>query len=203
MCFLCSSTLAISSSVMLAVTFVRQAWYCRDKRIWNLGVKELAHGSTGPSCSIVSMFGNIRAPEDQILQTWALLLAPIVSVLAPIGSALMEAPSTLRTMLKLSIIRRTSCVKCYSDNLNSQVFSNRQVESLAFAVWRVTAVVLVSILVARSVQLFHGVIYEKFGVQETWDAINDIGNQEILLYHVGSNVFQLQYCYPDFIGLTR
>ena len=47
-----------------------------------------------------------------------------------------------------------------------------KVETLHYALWRnITAVILVLLLVVRSVQLFYGVIYEKFSIQETWDEL--------------------------------
>ena len=51
----------------------------------------------------------------------------------------------------------------------------------------IIAVVLVLILAAQSAQLFHGVIYKKFSVEETWDkfGINIIYTNP-LLYYVGS-----------------
>jgi hypothetical protein len=43
------------------------------------------------------------------------------------------------------------------------------VESLGFAATRnVTALLLLSFLVAQSILLFHGVIYEKFNNREYW-----------------------------------
>jgi len=168
--------LAILSSAMLIISTVHTCYH-GPSRMWKLGVKQLAyHGSESARFldSSVSFFGIRRSREDEISFIWLWLWQSLLSLLLRSLKSVRRFPHSLRTTLKLSIIRRTYVKRqflCYR-HFDLELFMTSKVETLHYALWRnITAVILVLLLVVRSVQLFYGVIYEKFSIQETWDEL--------------------------------
>ena len=80
-----------------------------------------------------------------------------------------------------------------------------KVETLHYALWRnITAVILVLLLVARSVQLFYGVIYENFSIQETWDELEfDMNTMIPCLCYVSPNFSVDNLCSRLLFSLGR